>query len=289
MFCCPCLVYFMSDTLLCSVWGNAAVYYAPNMSPNQKKHLRIGTQIGYAGQYIYATYLWAQKGVVLCFIERLLGLLPWPYIWIRVSWAILIVTFIAIELVYLTVCIPAYLYWQIEPAPDSCAREFYPIDNFLIMDCITDAMLLVLPFYWLFKVRQPLGQRLWILAPFSIGIFLIAVTSIRLWNYSGLLDPSFQVLLNPIEELFSAIVANVPTLWSLRRARQPAPPPIPMHPPPKRVPRALNSILITETTDVEHYVLEEPMQSTNTIEESLGDESDGHLVRSNQKEGHSMV
>ncbi|PYI00834.1 hypothetical protein BO78DRAFT_29849 [Aspergillus sclerotiicarbonarius CBS 121057] len=281
MFCCFCLVYFMNATLVCSLWGTAT--YAPTgeLSPVEKEHLQIGSKIAFVGLYIYGAYLWAQKAVVLCFIERLLGLLPWPYIWIRVSWAMLIVSFIAVELVYLTACRPVHLYWQVEPAPDACSRVAYPFINLFILNCATDVLLLVLPLPWIFKVRQPLCRRVQLLGLFSIGLLAIALAIFRLAAYECIFDGSLQVILNPIEEFLSAIVANFPTLWSLRRARVPAPPPDPVRPPPKRVPRALDSIMITETVDVEHCALEDRTQSTTTTDQSWGDDSDGHLVRKN--------
>ena len=53
MFCCPCLVYFMNAMLLCSAWGSTPAYYTPSMTPNQKQHLQTGSQIAFAGLYIY--------------------------------------------------------------------------------------------------------------------------------------------------------------------------------------------------------------------------------------------
>ncbi|RAK95334.1 uncharacterized protein BO80DRAFT_439460 [Aspergillus ibericus CBS 121593] len=277
MFCCCCLVFIMNATLLCSMWGSSAYASTKNMTPLEKEHVKMGSKLSFAGFHIYAAYLWAQKAVVLCFIERLLGLLPWPYIWIRVSWGILIVTFIALELVNFTVCIPLHYYWQIEP-PHTCSQAVYPLACLIILNCATDALLLILPLPWLFKVRQPLCRRIQLLALFSIGGFLIIIAILRLAYYDNIYDVSLQLVVNPIEECLSAIVANFPTLWSLRRAREPAPRPDPVRPVPRKKPRALHSILITETVDVEHCALEDRTQSTTT-DQSMGDESDGHLVR----------
>lgn len=131
-------------------------------------------------------------------------------------------------------------------------------------------------------------RRAQLIGLFSIGIVLVIISALRFPFHQGSLDTRLQTILSPIEELLSALVANVPTLYSLRRARQPETPPHPTQPPPKRLPRAVDSIIIMQTVDVEESrtddqtlstTITDRALSTTMADRDLNDDSDGHLVR----------
>ncbi|GKZ71718.1 hypothetical protein AnigIFM60653_005925 [Aspergillus niger] len=122
---------------------------------------------------------------------------------------------------------------------------------------------------------------------FSVGIVLVVISALRFPFHQGALDTPLQTILSPIEELLSALVANVPTLYSLRRARQPETPPHQTQPSPKRFPRAVDSIIIMQTVDVEESRTDDQTLSTTMTDQALSttmadrdlnDDSDGHLV-----------
>ncbi|OJI80081.1 hypothetical protein ASPTUDRAFT_193517 [Aspergillus tubingensis CBS 134.48] len=290
LFCCLLLVYIMNITLVFGTLGNVANTYMAGEVPSRAdiKRSQMSSKVTYAGAIIYFTYIWCQKAVVLCFINRLLGVLPWPYIWIRVMWAILGVTYITLLLLFLTICRPLSLYFQVYPDPGPCIRSTYQISAHAVFNCVTDVMLIILPIHWLLKIRRPWYKRAQLIGLFSIGIVLVVISALRFPFHQGSLDTSLQTILSPIEELLSALVANVPTLYSLRRARQPETPPHPTQPPPKRFPRAVDSIIIMQTVDVEESrtddqtlstTITDRALSTTMADRDLNDDSDGHLVR----------
>lgn len=131
-------------------------------------------------------------------------------------------------------------------------------------------------------------RRAQLVGLFSVGIVLVVISALRFPFHQGALDTPLQTILSPIEELLSALVANVPTLYSLRRARQPETPPQQTQSSPKRLPRAVDSIIIMQTVDVEDSrtddqtlstTMTDRALSTTMADHDLNDDSDGHLVR----------
>ncbi|OBT57175.1 hypothetical protein VE04_03808 [Pseudogymnoascus sp. 24MN13] len=87
---------------------------------------------------------------------------------------------------------------------------------------VTDAMLIGLPMPYLFRMKRPLKQRLSLVGLFSIGFTLLAIGFVRLpinydrnYNHSRTHEAN-RTTLGTVEMFAAAIVANVPTLFTLR-------------------------------------------------------------------------
>jgi hypothetical protein len=86
------------------------------------------------------------------------------------------------------------------------------------MNVFTDMLLIALPMPFLLRMRRSLIERLQLTALFSIGVFLIAVALIRLpvWGSTAQVNRNTW---GSVEQFAAALVANVPTLYTLRKRR----------------------------------------------------------------------
>lgn len=86
-----------------------------------------------------------------------------------------------------------------------------------ISNIITDILLMAVPFSLILSVKIPAMQRLRILFLFSIGLFLIAVSIMRIIQGKGSRVQRAHTLWASLEILFAVIVAVTPTIYALAR------------------------------------------------------------------------
>ncbi|PYH44728.1 uncharacterized protein BP01DRAFT_392374 [Aspergillus saccharolyticus JOP 1030-1] len=200
-----------------------------------------------AHQAIFRAYLWGQKAVVLLFISRVLEGLPWPFIFVRISWVILLLSYGAIELEMFMVCD----YRKTKP----CLGRVGNLVAYILLNGLTDLMLIVLPLPWLVRVKRPWQRRLQLVALFSVGFLCIIATILRAPIHGNTQDLVGQGYWTAVEFIASGIVANFPTLCSLRRARKPDTPLYPESPYPARSQgskiRSATSIELHESLDLD--------------------------------------
>lgn len=79
-------------------------------------------------------------------------------------------------------------------------------------------MLIFLPMPVIFKIQRSLVERLRIIALLSVGFFLVAITVVRLpINFANGSAQVNRTTWASVESFGAAFVANVPTLFTLRR------------------------------------------------------------------------
>lgn len=79
-------------------------------------------------------------------------------------------------------------------------------------------MLIFLPMPTLFSIQRSIGERLRLAALFSVGFFLVAITVVRLpLNFAHGSAQVNRTTWASVEAFGAAFVANVPTLFTLRR------------------------------------------------------------------------
>ncbi|KAB8230877.1 uncharacterized protein BDW43DRAFT_149239 [Aspergillus alliaceus] len=88
------------------------------------------------------------------------------------------------------------------------------------MNIVTDAMLILLPMPWLLKVKTTWIRRLQLVGLFAIGLLLIAIAIVRLPSFANNTSQLNRNTWGSVEEFLAAFVANVPTLYTLRRRAQ---------------------------------------------------------------------
>jgi hypothetical protein len=167
--------------------------------------------------------------------KRMLFGLPWTEKVINIYWAILAATYVVIQVVTFTDCRPLYLYWQVVPNAGSCPSHCPPqacdspkvgtcsqaLGQLIILGALnifTDILLIVLPMPTLLSIQRSLPARLRLASLFSLGLFLVAVTVIRLpLNFANGSAQVNRTTWASVEAFTAAFVANVPTLYTLRR------------------------------------------------------------------------
>ncbi|KAI9375846.1 hypothetical protein BJX61DRAFT_62522 [Aspergillus egyptiacus] len=216
-----CIVFVMTRSALTTVvllWGNNNME-RPALGLTEEEIYRrtVGSKLTLANRAVYNTYLWIQKSVVLLLCERVLTGLPKPEMIVKVYWFILLGSLVAVQGTTFGECIPSRLYWQVLPDPGDCVNANTQLVTLVALNIATDAMLILLPMPWLLRVRKSWLKRLQYVALFSVGLLLIAIAIVRLPYYG---DSTAQVNRNTwgsVEEFFAAFVANIPTLFTLRK------------------------------------------------------------------------
>ncbi|PYI17347.1 hypothetical protein BO99DRAFT_434581 [Aspergillus violaceofuscus CBS 115571] len=177
--------------------------------------------VGYT--YVYIIYLWGQKSVVLLFIQRIWGGLPWPHIWILVAWGYLALTFSFAIIGWSVSCTgPVHNIVLTGHPPVNCLNSKGSLYSYVAQNTSSDLLLIILPIPWLLQVHRPWSQRLLLIGLFSLGLLVAAASLARAFLSST--NQGINVIITLFEVLLSALAANLPTLYSLRRRKQaPAP------------------------------------------------------------------
>ncbi|EED17950.1 conserved hypothetical protein [Talaromyces stipitatus ATCC 10500] len=219
-----CVVFIFARSAFTTVvllWGNNNMKRPnPGLSSTEIHRREIGSKLTLVNRAVYNTYLWIQKAVVLLLCERILAGLPWPERIVKFYWAVLFGSLVAVQVTTFAECKPFRLYWQVMPDPGTCIKANVQLITLVSLNITTDAMLILLPMPWLLRIKRSWLQRLQLVGLFSIGFLLIAIAIVRLPYYA---ESTAQVNRNTwgsVEQFFAAFVANVPTLFTLRRKKE---------------------------------------------------------------------
>ncbi|KPM43824.1 hypothetical protein AK830_g2811 [Neonectria ditissima] len=183
----------------------------------------IGSKLSIANRVFYNSYLWLQKLVLMDVYRRLLMNLRYEHITIWSYLAVFAATYIATQVVTFTECKPFHLYWQVVPDPGDCAKAQVQLIVVGVLNIITDFMLLVLPMPLVISLKTAWQRKAQLSALFTLGIFIIAITIIRLpINASNKDSQINRTTWASTELLTAAIVVNAPTIYGLWNKRRQA-------------------------------------------------------------------
>ncbi|KAK8912881.1 hypothetical protein VCV18_011829 [Metarhizium anisopliae] len=105
-------------TTVVVLWGNNNDYlFDEHPDPTEIYHLVVGSKLTLANRFIYNTYLWIQKAVVLLFYRQIFSVLPAAAQIIAIYWIVLCATYLAAQAACVLDCVPLRLYWQVVPNP----------------------------------------------------------------------------------------------------------------------------------------------------------------------------
>ncbi|KAI0176845.1 hypothetical protein BJ166DRAFT_9357 [Pestalotiopsis sp. NC0098] len=149
------------------------------LTPDDIRILRKGTQIEYASFFIYSGCIWTLKFSVLYFYNRItVGVLrrkTMAFLWWFCS-----ASYIAVCLMALFSCYPIWRNWQVRPLPsENCT---YRPQNFIILsifNVMSDAALMSIPLPILMHLRVSARRKLGVSVLLSSGIFVISTAIIR--------------------------------------------------------------------------------------------------------------
>ncbi|KAH8692300.1 hypothetical protein BGW36DRAFT_419578 [Talaromyces proteolyticus] len=213
-----CVLARSALTTVVLLWGNNNMPRpAPEMSDTEIYKRTAGSKLTMANRVVYNTYLWIQKSVVLLLCQRILTGLPTPERIITGYWGVLFASMVAVQVTTWTDCSPVHLYWQVLPDPGSCIQGDIELITLVALNVATDAMLILLPMPWLFRIKRSLKRRLQLIGIFSIGLLVIAIAVVRLPTYQNATAQVNRNTWGSVEEFFSAFVANAPTIVTLRK------------------------------------------------------------------------
>ncbi|KAH7073172.1 hypothetical protein FB567DRAFT_583856 [Paraphoma chrysanthemicola] len=182
--------------------------------------LVLNSKLNLVSRSVLNSLLWCLKMVVLDLCRRMIRKLPHEFTVLYAFWALLAATYVAATISIFVECRPFERYWQLSPNPGSCVKGNAWLITYEVGNMITDAMLLALPFPILLHAKTTLSKRLRLLALFSIGFFLIAVSIVRMMQ--GKKNARIQLsrtMWASIETLFASVVAMAPALYILLRPR----------------------------------------------------------------------
>ncbi|RAL11864.1 uncharacterized protein BO97DRAFT_478264 [Aspergillus homomorphus CBS 101889] len=154
------------------------------LSPSSEEYrLRVGgskTQV--LGWSLYTTLLWLLKTCMAVFYSRLTAGLYNMTLRIRIAYAAIALTYLAVILSILLGCRPLHRNWQINPDPGNyCQPAVSHIDVYVTvtLNVATDVYLISIPFPILFKARLPWREKLELVVLFSGGLFVMAAGILR--------------------------------------------------------------------------------------------------------------
>ncbi|KAF5017873.1 hypothetical protein F66182_10168 [Fusarium sp. NRRL 66182] len=176
----------------------------------------IGSKLSIANRVFYNSYLWLQKLVLMDVYRRLLLNLRFEHVIIRSYLAVFLGTYIACQVTTFSECDPFHLYWQVVPDPGSCAKAQLQLIVVGVLNIVTDTMLLVLPIPLVVSLRTAWQRKVQLCALFTLGVFIIAITVVRLPINAENKDSQVNRTTWASIELFTAaIVVNAPTIYGL--------------------------------------------------------------------------
>ncbi|KAE8368942.1 hypothetical protein BDV27DRAFT_27830 [Aspergillus caelatus] len=200
------------------VWGNNHMDRSvTDISSTEIYRRQVGSKLTLVNRLVYNVYLWLQKAVVLLLCQRILAGLPWPERIIKACWTLLVASFAAVQITTFVDCRPLHLYWQVMPDPGSCIEAHTQLVTLISMNISTDTMLMMLPMPWILRVKTSWMRRLQLVGLFAIGLLLIAIAIVRLPSFDDNTSQLNRNTWGSVEEFLAAFVANVPTLYTLRR------------------------------------------------------------------------
>lgn len=128
--------------------------------------------------------------------------------------AICAVSYLIVFLVLLFGCFPFYLNWQVSPLPArKCTFKLQNLLATVVLNVVTDALLLLVPIPLLRKLRLPWRQKLGVTLLLSTGLFVIAAALIRAALTLGNAPSAENINRWGVREtIVGLIVVNVPVL-----------------------------------------------------------------------------
>ncbi|KAM0525442.1 hypothetical protein ACHAPE_000147 [Trichoderma viride] len=136
-------------------------------------------------------------------------------------------TYATVQILTFVECKPFHLYWQVVPDPGPCAEAQIQLIALGVLNIVTDFMLIILPLPTIFKLKVPPSRKAQLVVLFTLGIFIILITIIRLpINSQHATSQVSRTTWASTELLTAAIVVNAPTLysfWNKSRQKKPGP------------------------------------------------------------------
>ncbi|KAF4962635.1 hypothetical protein FSARC_9305 [Fusarium sarcochroum] len=221
-------IYAIETGLAYSV-GNIAKGLANNsmtdeqrasLHPDDREYqLRVmGSKIQLVLWATYSSLLWVLKAAICTFYYRLTKDLDGYRTRVTIGFALIIISFVTIQLNLLLSCRPFVHWWQIYPDPGAfCHAAISPglIWTCLAFNIITDFYLIMIPMPMLWKAAMPWPQKVGLISLFSCGLFVTMAAILRVvLVVSNTINGPQLAASWAVRETFVAIMTtNIPMLF----------------------------------------------------------------------------
>ncbi|RMZ87485.1 hypothetical protein DV736_g5293, partial [Chaetothyriales sp. CBS 134916] len=182
----------------------------------------IGSRLVLAARIFYAAFIWIAKLTVLEFLKRTIGA-SWARsyeIGLRLIYAFLGLTFVAVIISTLSECQPFSHYWQVVPDPGPhCRQGLVQLITMGVCDIVSDIVLIAFPIPVVIVSRSMTTlKKLSLVCLFLLSIILIAITSYRVPStIHRRSSQPYRSLIASLEILAATCVANVVIIGSFIR------------------------------------------------------------------------
>ncbi|RMZ75314.1 hypothetical protein DV737_g5341, partial [Chaetothyriales sp. CBS 132003] len=182
----------------------------------------IGSRLVLAARIFYAAFIWIAKLTVLEFLKRTIGA-SWARsyeIGLRMIYAFLALTFVAVIISTLSECQPFSHYWLVVPDPGAhCRQGLVQLITMGACDIVTDIVLIAFPIPVVIASRSMTAlKKLSLVSLFLLSLILIAITSYRVPStIHRRSSQPYRSLIASLEILAATCVANVVIIGSFIR------------------------------------------------------------------------
>ncbi|GAP86645.1 hypothetical protein SAMD00023353_2000900 [Rosellinia necatrix] len=204
-------------------YGNAAdvIKHAGYFDKDNLEDVKIGSMLVLVARVLITTILWLQVCILLLFYSRITYGVNWVAWVVKITWATVAATFLAVVLLTLLECRPISLYWQVSPNPGYCVRAYAQLLTQTVSNVVLDIMLIVIAWPIVGLRKRTIAEHITLYTLFALGTFCIIVSVIRVVY---VLDSgSSQVtrsLWASVQMVVSTFVANAPNIYgSIRGLR----------------------------------------------------------------------
>ncbi|KAI0153035.1 hypothetical protein GGR57DRAFT_503169 [Xylariaceae sp. FL1272] len=204
--------------------GNAAdaAKQGGSLPPDKLHQVETGSILVLAARALITVVLWLQISILLVFYTRITAGINWVAVMIKFTWASVLATLIAIELVTFLECRPITLYWQVSPPPGTCVQAYGQLYTQTISNIILDLMLIVIAWPIIKLRKRTIAEHVTLYTLFILGTFCIIISIIRIVSVRDHQSAqSTRSLWASVQMLVSTFVANAPNIYgSIRDLRR---------------------------------------------------------------------
>ncbi|KAI1260389.1 hypothetical protein F5Y18DRAFT_256678 [Xylariaceae sp. FL1019] len=197
-------------------FGNAAdaAKHGGSLPLDDLHRVETGSILVLAARALITVVLWLQIAILLVFYTRITSGINWVAAMIKITWASMLATFTAIELVTFLECRPITLYWQVSPPPGTCVQAYGQLYTQTISNTILDLMLIVIAWPIIKLRKRTVAEHVTLYTLFVLGTFCIIISIIRIVSVRDHQSAqSTRSLWASVQMLVSTFVANAPNIY----------------------------------------------------------------------------
>ncbi|KAH8664126.1 hypothetical protein BX600DRAFT_512191 [Xylariales sp. PMI_506] len=173
----------------------------------------LGSKVELVAWYSYTALIWALKGTMLCFFQRITTGL-WQHRLVRWLMYACVVSYVAVFITVTFGCFPTQKNWQVVPDPG--LKCTFKLQNFIVavvLNVLTDAAILCIPLPLLWTLQIPLKRKLVIGLLICSGFFVISAAIIRVVLTLGANPSALNINRWGVRETIVGILTvNIPIL-----------------------------------------------------------------------------